>query len=648
MAVISANTFDAFKRYVAVRLQQGVPLVDADWNAMEDTRRYELRAYLKWFVGDGIPESNDGFRIVGQNAVNDFRISKGYSGAADPVARIGRAIVDGLDVIIRDDQPFRLQPLHVAQGAAATALAATLGVPVIAEMPVLDGTVAVYLDIWERLVTPSEDPTLVLPGLGTESCARLKREWVVRTRTGTAAPTPADVSEYINGHSYYLLATVARRAAAGNVRPEDVADRRELRLLTPPAFLITDVLGTAPADYRRGLGRPVISLREAVNALLRGEVPSSPESAIAAAPGLDQHRRGFFVDANNGLDIIWQSDRVGAANQVFGARMDLANIPAGFPGPPVQITTGTPPSSEPHATLVPGGDVVVAYTRGAGPNADVFLRRGPLANLGAASEQAVANAPGVQQDTPFVITSGNMVVVLWHDATTNLWMYRRYRHTDNTFVDPTPGLQLSSFPAIQKQIHAATDPAGNVWVAFRADTGIRALSFAPTTGTATNETTHSAGGPAGGEQDPFVLCRANGEVHVFWSNPGATSGIFTASFGTSALGWTVATQALPFIAPDVAQPAAVELADRRIWLLYTRAIAPNRDVFASVRTATTGGPSPGTMGNFGCLIQLTFDTHDDFQPFGTVDSSTGALYVLWVSDRAGNLDLFHRRFVTAV
>ena len=64
MGNFSRNTFNALKRYVSVRLQQGVPLVDADWNEMEDIRKYELRAFLKWFVGDGVPEGNDGFRIV--------------------------------------------------------------------------------------------------------------------------------------------------------------------------------------------------------------------------------------------------------------------------------------------------------------------------------------------------------------------------------------------------------------------------------------------------------------------------------------------------------------------------------------------------------------------------------------------------------
>ncbi|MBV9787508.1 MAG: hypothetical protein JOZ51_05010, partial [Chloroflexi bacterium] len=48
MPVISPDTFDPLQRYVGVRLQQGVPIVDADENEREDVRKFELRAFLKW------------------------------------------------------------------------------------------------------------------------------------------------------------------------------------------------------------------------------------------------------------------------------------------------------------------------------------------------------------------------------------------------------------------------------------------------------------------------------------------------------------------------------------------------------------------------------------------------------------------------
>lgn len=60
---ISRDTFDPSKHYVGVRLQQGVPLVDADWNEMEDIARHELQGFLQRFLGDGVPRESEAFRI---------------------------------------------------------------------------------------------------------------------------------------------------------------------------------------------------------------------------------------------------------------------------------------------------------------------------------------------------------------------------------------------------------------------------------------------------------------------------------------------------------------------------------------------------------------------------------------------------------
>ncbi len=235
MAVITPSTFDALRRYVNVRLQQGVPIVDADWNELDDMRKFELRAFLRWFIGDGVPLGSDGFRIAAlvapQNA-NDFQIQANLApGAADALRNVGRCVVEGLDVIITANLRFTEQELHASRGAAATALAARLGVPVIAALtpPAANQTVIAYLDVWERPVSPTDDPTLVLPGLGTESCARVRREWVVRTRVGTTVPVSPN-PDFIAGHSYLALATIARRAGDPNVNAADITDVRQTRL----------------------------------------------------------------------------------------------------------------------------------------------------------------------------------------------------------------------------------------------------------------------------------------------------------------------------------------------------------------------------------------------------------------------------------
>jgi hypothetical protein len=226
MAVISDNTFDPLRGYTGVRLQQGVPIADADWNELEDARKFELRSFLRWFVGEGVPDGNDGFRIAAiqppGSMNNNFRILSGVGTASpDGLTMAGRCLAGGLEAIIAADTDFKAQLLHQDQPGAA-ALAAELGVSVVErlESAGAEEEVIAYLDVWERLVTPTDDPTLVLTALGTETCARTKREWVVRVRGSGDNPAP------LPGHGYLDLARIRRHSGGTTVEPGDITDVR--------------------------------------------------------------------------------------------------------------------------------------------------------------------------------------------------------------------------------------------------------------------------------------------------------------------------------------------------------------------------------------------------------------------------------------
>ncbi|MBE9570806.1 MAG: hypothetical protein IMF11_09270 [Proteobacteria bacterium] len=215
MGNFSRNTFDKLKHYVGVRLQQGVPLVDADWNEQEDIRKYELQAFLKWFVGNGIPKNNEGFRILAASGTsNDFDISGG-DGTTEGA---GRCIVEGWDVINESNLRYSSQPLY-----NNAALAAQWGVDPLIPLttPVADRVDTVYLDVWEREVDGTEDSDLINPAIGIETCVRLKREWVVRVAEGTSIlPTlPSD-------HFFYKLASLKRPAENAVINKENITDLR--------------------------------------------------------------------------------------------------------------------------------------------------------------------------------------------------------------------------------------------------------------------------------------------------------------------------------------------------------------------------------------------------------------------------------------
>ncbi len=95
----SRNTFDKLKHYVGVRLQQGVPIVDADWNELEDIRKYELETFIKWFVGNGVPLGNDGFKIERTKEAGCIRLSLNGEFGMRTVITIDQSLSTAADIL---------------------------------------------------------------------------------------------------------------------------------------------------------------------------------------------------------------------------------------------------------------------------------------------------------------------------------------------------------------------------------------------------------------------------------------------------------------------------------------------------------------------------------------------------------------------
>ncbi|MFG3257548.1 DUF6519 domain-containing protein [Streptomyces sp. NPDC048172] len=635
MATITPSTFNPLLAHVNVRLQQGVPIVDADWNLLDDIRKFELRAFLKWYVGDGVPDGNDGYRITG-GLSNDFTVRAGTQGPAGTLPnldtalrQVGRFIVDGLDVTLKTDLAFSAQPLHQSQPGSA-ALAAKLGVPVVAPLttPGSDQQVLVELDVWERLLTPDEEPALVHAGLGVETCARTRREWVVRAYP-VAAPGP-----HLAGHSYATLAVLNRLGGQAVVTDAQIADRRQRRLLLPPASLINDVLGVDPYDYRAGVGRPPISVRDAVNALLAGQLPTTADLPVSPAPGSDTVRRAFVLDSLNGLAAFWISPRVGSVNQIFGTRIDLAAPEAGFP-PAVAVTSGTT-RVEPTAVPLPGGEFVVAYQNGILSNAttDVVFKRATLAGLPAASEQSLSATANTADETPFGVLTGDIVTFFVRQAATNGWFFRRYRHTDSTFVDTTPvALPAPATPGTAGGLHAAA-AGGVVWFAYVTTAGnTMTLGRLTPTAAAASAVDHVTPSPLAGT-DPFVVGVSGTEAMVFYKDTPVK--VVNAAGGSWQTGSIVN---VPSSDSDI-QPAAVRDANGTVFLLATRAVGgAGNEIFLRRR-------DPATL-VWGSAQQVISNPANDQNPHPVLVPGQG-IWVLWRSDRSGDFDLFAKRIVTAI
>jgi hypothetical protein len=636
MATMTPSTFDPLLRYVNVRLQQGVPIVDADENEREDIRKFELRAFLKWYVGDGIPAGSDGFRIAG-GLDNDFTIEAGVppppSGAAPldvALRHAGRLIVDGLDVLITANVRYTAQPLHSGQPGAA-ALATRLGVPVVGALttPGSNQTLLAYLDVWERLVTGEEVPDLVHPGLGVETCARIRREWVVRVRPGGQLPVPTD-SDYVAGHTYHPLAVLNRRGGAATIAVTDIADRRGRGLLMPPAHLLADTVGTGTMDdaaYRRGEGRPAVSLREAINSLLAGRLPSTADLPVAPGTGNDVLRRAAMLDAGGGLVVVWHSPRVNSTNQVYAARLDPAGT-GGFSSP-VAVTAGSTATIEPTAVALPSGELIVAYPTVVSGTTNVDMKRASLNNLPTVSPQQVAATPNVNDQTPHAVLAGDRVVFFSHLASNNQWHYRRYDHVTPAFVD-TDVVALPTVVVTTRSLHAAA-AGGMVWVAYSDGTNTRLLRLNATTGVVDASTTVTGTSTSG---DPFVVAISATDAVVFYHD-----GTVLRSVTATGAAWGSAV-AVPGTDASDSQPAAIRDPDGNLYLFYTRQITgTDHEIVLRRRGAvTTEWTAPQ---------QLIGNPASDQRPHPVLVPGRG-IWLVYASSRTGNLDLYARQLLTSI
>ncbi|MFX0194743.1 MAG: hypothetical protein ACFFCW_01375 [Candidatus Hodarchaeota archaeon] len=184
------------KHYVGVRMQQGVPILDADWNLLEDIRRYEFEQSTAFAIGDGVPTGNDGFRIYAGNDDNDFRIHTGL------------IILNGKLIENHPDTSFLSQPNKDLLGSPSPL------------DPPADKLYTVFLDFWEQEVDSTEDDKLVDDRIGVPTTVRVKRDWVVRVVEGESLPpVPA-------GHFFRKLAEISRQGSNAKITQEMIKDLR--------------------------------------------------------------------------------------------------------------------------------------------------------------------------------------------------------------------------------------------------------------------------------------------------------------------------------------------------------------------------------------------------------------------------------------
>ena len=170
---ISRETFDVAKHYSGVRMQQGRVQTDADWNEQEALQRRRTQIEARDVIGRcGAPEDNAGFAIS-------------IAGGALKIGA-GRYYVDG---ILCENETDGL-----AYEAQSDLPGATPWADALSKAKATFGLA--YLDVWERHITPLDDPLLREVALGgPDTATRVKTVWQVRVLPIAVANDPAQVKD---------------------------------------------------------------------------------------------------------------------------------------------------------------------------------------------------------------------------------------------------------------------------------------------------------------------------------------------------------------------------------------------------------------------------------------------------------------------
>lgn len=268
--------FDEARRYVGLRLQRGVPLVDADFNDVSDSVIAQLRRVIQLALGSGA--SGDGFMVAeAASTANNFRVSGGDGtdeGAGQAFigglpCRLNSAVdyasaskdihaqVSGVVPLVLEDDSASWIPgelvgrdlvpdidfpatTHAITSNTATTITIGLGdltgetatgkhYRVNLTTPGAPRSDEVYLDVFLDEVSTTEDADLLhtigAPPAATAAAFRLAVRQVVRVREGGSAPSASFVDGTGRRHHFFLLASISRSVSI-DIFAADIADVR--------------------------------------------------------------------------------------------------------------------------------------------------------------------------------------------------------------------------------------------------------------------------------------------------------------------------------------------------------------------------------------------------------------------------------------
>lgn len=666
MAVISRPTFDKLKHYVSMRLQMGVPVVDADINELEDIRRYELQAFLKWFVGNGVPYGNNGFAIEPLDDpgrvdfLENFKIVGGSDGSTD---NAGRCFVEGWDAIIESDLEYTNQNLF------DSILATAYVVPQLSSLSeaTADREDIVYLDIWEREVLAGEtgdnqdifDRDIIDPDIGIETCTRMKREWVVRvTQDNTTLPVNGD-TVFRDDHVYYELARIKWTLESdGTTVSREIIDKRLTGLTIGSYYdtqqIIKDSFGTSYSLDHDGHPNLRVSLREAINALLRGAIPETPAEQIAINNTNNDYRARAVEDLNGDVWAFWVSDRNSSGSlNIWFRKYD--HISASWNNLEEPLTNDTTASDKrPTPIIDKDGNIWVFWQSVRNSERNIWYNR---------RNHLTGNWDGEQKLTQSTVYNGSHSVST-DNISGDIWVFwtsddianPRINFTRFDYANPTEGWdsidQFSSATNVKDtRPQAVSGLNGDLWLFWISEENIvtavitKILCRKRVDGVWEPTIKSLVESPYPPEQTN-TLVDNKGDVWIFWVTD-LRGPYFVRvryrKYNQEDTQWDNEVELHPYgenAEEDNQELTPFSIVDNNgdVWLYWVSNKENNLNVLYQRYTEVDGwgDPNPITTG-------ISIDKH----PYSIVDR-TGSVWVFWDSTESGNADNWVKTFIPSI
>jgi hypothetical protein len=367
--------FDRARNYTSVLAQQGRVQLDADANEQRAIDEYLRATGLTDIIGHtGTPRNNPGFAITTEGT----NIGIGT----------GRYYVDGLLCEAAQQTDYMQQRWLTGAQPSATVLLSDLGAG-------RSGSVQVWLEVWQRLVTPIDDPGIKDVALGeADTTDRLQTVWRV-----VAEPGPA-----VSVNTGDVVVTVNRLRQSLS----DLRLATQLEAITPveaqAATLSAQVSGGRlnAAELRRQLSglqtsaSAILARATAAQTAVLGRAPTQPQAqaqiaaanaAVSAIGQLPVILQLTCCDMMHQLPAPTTPGRMTAGTQDAGGQGSCLPAPhAAYRGLEnqlyrVEVHRGGPIAQATFKWSRDNGSVVTRITQVSGPVVTVDSL-GPDANLG--------------------------------------------------------------------------------------------------------------------------------------------------------------------------------------------------------------------------------------------------------------------------